>query len=80
VFAGSLQVGVEKIGRISASDSFTVLTAAQITGQFANVADGGRVEVFGSFDRFGTPIGDPVGTFRVSYNKRALVLSDFARK
>ncbi len=79
VFAGSLQVGVEKIGRISASDSFTVLTAASITGQFSNVMNGGRVDVFGGFDQFGTPTGTPIGTFLVTYNKTSLTLSDFQR-
>ena len=79
VFAGSLQTGVERIGKISASDSFTVLTADNITGQFSNVTNGGRVEVFGEFDQFGTPVGTPIGTFLVSYNKTSLTLSDFQR-
>jgi hypothetical protein len=79
VFAGSLQAGVEKPGRISPSDSFTVLTAANITGQFSNVTNGGRVEVFGSFDQFGNPTGQPVGTFLVNYDKTSLTLSDFQR-
>jgi hypothetical protein len=78
VFAGSLQAGVEKLGKISASDSFTVLTAANITGQFSNVTNGGRVEVF-RFDQFGTPIGKPIGTFLVNYDKTSLTLSDFQR-
>jgi hypothetical protein len=77
VFAGSLHAGVEKPGKISGTDSFTVLTAAQISGQFSNVADGGRVDVYGSFDNLGNPTGDPIGTFLVSYNATTLVLSDF---
>jgi hypothetical protein len=81
VFAGSLQVGVEKPGRISGTDRFTVLTAAQISGQFSNVANGGRVDVYDGVHGFdltsGNPIGDPIGTFLVSYNATTLVLSDF---
>jgi hypothetical protein len=81
VLAGTLQAGVENVGKISASDSFTVLTADKITGQFSNVASGGRVkEVFGAFDQFGTPVGDPIGSFRVRYDKDSLILSDFQRK
>lgn len=77
IFAGSLQAGVEDPGKISNTDSFTVLTAAQISGQFSNVADGGRVEVYAGFDIFGNPIGDAIGTFLVRYNTTTLVLSDF---
>jgi hypothetical protein len=49
VFAGTLQAGVEKPGRISSADSFTVLTAEKIVGQFSNVASGGRVDVYSAF-------------------------------
>lgn len=77
IFAGALQAGVEDPSQISASDSFTVLTAAQITGQFSNVANGGRVDVYESFDQLGNPKGDPTGTFLVTYNGNALILSDF---
>jgi hypothetical protein len=75
--AGSLQTGVEDISQISSADSFTVVTAAQITGQFSNVASGGRVDAYGDYDNLGNPLGDPVGTFLVSYNTTAVVLSDF---
>jgi hypothetical protein len=79
VFGGALQAGVEKPGKISGTDRFTVLTAAQISGQFSNVANGGRVDAFSLFDQFGTPVGDPVGTFRVTYDKASLVLSNFRK-
>jgi hypothetical protein len=91
VFAGSLQVGLENGANISASDSFTVLTADKIRGQFSNVVNGGRISVFSSFDNLGNPAGNPVGTFLVTYGKtqkthqeehgekgdEGLVLSDF---
>ncbi len=77
VFAGSLQAGVEDVSLVSASDSFTVLTAAQITGEFANVASGGRVNVYEGFDTIGNPVGDPIGNFLVTYDATTLVLSDF---
>ncbi len=77
VFAGALQAGLEDLARVDAKDSFTVLTAGEITGQFSNVASGGRVKVYSAFDSLGNPIGKAVGTFRVTYDKRSLVLSDF---
>jgi hypothetical protein len=79
VFAGTLQAAVEKVGRISASDSFTVLTAREICGQFSNVASGGRVDVF-AVDQLDNLVGDPVGTFRVTYDKTSLTLSNFQPK
>jgi hypothetical protein len=79
IFAGSLQAGVEKVSKICASDSFTVLTADNIIGQFSNVASGGRVDVFAAFDSLGNPIGDPIGSFLVTYSGRSLVLSDFQK-
>ena len=78
VFAGTLEAAVEKVGRISASDSFTVLTAREICGQFSNVASGGRVPVY-SVDEFDNPL-EPVGTFRVTYDKTSLTLSNFQPK
>jgi hypothetical protein len=77
VFAGTLEAALEKPRRISSCDSFTVLTADKIAGQFSNVASGGRVDVFSNYDDLGNPVGNRVGTFRVTYNKAALVLSDF---
>ena len=77
VFAGTLQAGVEKVGKVSVSDSFTVLTADMITGQFSNVASGGSINVYSAFDSLGNPIGDPVGTFRARYNRNSLVLDNF---
>ena len=54
------------------------LTADRISGRFSNVACGGRLnDVYGSFDQFGNPLGDPIGSFRVTYNKSSLVLSNF---
>jgi hypothetical protein len=78
VFAGTLQAAVEKVGRISASDSFTVLTAREICGQFSNVASGGRVPAY-SVDQFDNLL-EPVGTFRVTYDKTSLTLSNFQPK
>lgn len=75
--AGSLQTGVEDASQISSTDSFTVLTANQIAGQFTNVASGERVEAYAGFDNFGNPRGDPIGTFLAIYDANALVLSDF---
>lgn len=80
IFAGSLQAGVEDVSKVHGDNSFTVLTADSISGQFSNVANGGRVNVYGDFDAFGNPLGDPIGTFRVAYNKDRLVLSDFHAK
>ena len=59
------------------SDSFTVLTAANIVGQFSNVVNGGRVTALSYSD------GSELGTFLVTYGRQnhdhhhALVLSDF---
>ena len=59
------------------SDSFTVLTAANIVGHFSNVASSGRVTAFSFSD------GSELGTFLVTYGRQnhdrrhALVLSDF---
>lgn len=71
VFAGSLEAAVEDVSLLTSSDTFTVLTASQITGQFANVPSGGRV------DAYGDPNGDPIGSFLVTYDNTTLVLSDF---
>ena len=64
------------VSRVSASDSFTALTADKITGQFFNVASGGRIDVY-EFDFFGNPIGDSIGRLLVTYDATTLVLSDF---
>ena len=55
VFAGTLEAALEKPRRISSCDSFTVLTADKIAGQFSNVASGGRVDVFSNYDDLGNP-------------------------
>lgn len=77
VFAGILEAGVDDLSRITSADSFTVLTANKISGQFSNVPSGDRVQAYSDFDLFGNPVGDPVGSFLVTYNKTSLTLSDF---
>lgn len=77
VFAGSLQAAVEDVSAVTPSDSYTVLTAGKISGQFSNVRSGGRVDVYSGFTATGAPTGAPVGSFRVTYTKTALTLSDF---
>jgi len=69
VFASSLTVFLLDGANVTSSDSFTVLTANKITGQFSNVKSGGRVNVIQD--------GLVVGTFRVTYSGKSLVLSDF---
>jgi hypothetical protein len=56
---------------VSSSDSFTLLTASKITGQFSNVKSGQRVNAVSFPDEL------VVGTFKVNYSGRSLVLSDF---
>ncbi len=75
--AGLLQTSVDDVSVISPSDSFTLLTAQQINGQFSNAASGGRVDAFVGFDVDNNPIGDPIGSFLVTYDNTTLVLSDF---
>ena len=75
--AGSLQSGVDDVSQLSESDSVTVLTANQIIGQFSNVASGGRINSYIGFDIDNNPIGDPLGSFLVTYDDSTLVLSDF---
>jgi hypothetical protein len=77
IFAGLLQARVQDVSPINSTDSFTVLTAAKIVGQFSNVASGGRVDAYAGFDPLGNPIGDPIGSFHVVYSGTSLVLSDF---
>jgi hypothetical protein len=76
-FAGSLEASVEDPSQISSSDSFRVLTAKKITGQFSNVASGGRVTVYSGATSTGQNAGDPVGTFLVTITKTSITLSDF---
>ncbi|HEY2712129.1 MAG TPA: hypothetical protein VGI60_06405 [Chthoniobacterales bacterium] len=75
--AGSLQSGVDDVSQLSQSDTITVMTANQIVGQFANVQSGGRVNSYVGFDIDNNPIGDPLGSFLVTYDNTNLVLSDF---
>jgi hypothetical protein len=76
-FAGSLEASVEDPSQISSSDSFRVLTAKKITGQFSNVVNGGRVTVYSGATSTGQNVGDPVGTFLVTITKTSIFLSDF---
>jgi hypothetical protein len=56
---------------VSASDRFTLMTAANMVGHFSNVVSGGRVTAFSY------PDGSELGTFLLTINKRSIVLSDF---
>jgi hypothetical protein len=71
ILNGSLEPSLLEGANPIPSDRFTVLNAAKVTGQFSNVASGGRVPVL-SF-----PDGSAVGTFLVTITKTAVVLSDF---
>jgi hypothetical protein len=75
--AGSLQSGVDDVSQLTPSDSITVMTANHIVGQFSNVASGGRINSYIGFDVDNNPIGDPLGSFLVTYDDTRLVLSDF---
>jgi hypothetical protein len=57
----------------ASSDSFTLVTAAKIVGQFSNVPSGGRVTAISFSD------GSELGTFLVTITRTSLVLSDFQR-
>ena len=56
---------------VSASDRFTLITAANMVGHFSNVANGGRVSAISY------PAGSVLGTFLLTIDKRSIVLSDF---
>ena len=61
---------------ITSTDTFTlILTDGQITGAFANVLSGGRLDARQDTDASGT--GDVVGSFRVDYNGNSLTITDF---
>jgi len=75
--AGALQSGVDDVSQLTPSDSITVMTANHIVGQFSNVASGGRINSYIGFDADNNPIGDPLGSFLVTYDNTELVLSDF---
>ena len=68
---------IDDVSQLSQSDSITVLTANLIVGQFSNVASGGRINSYSGFDIDNNPIGDPLGSFLVTYDDSTLVLSDF---
>ena len=56
---------------VTSSDSFTLLTAHKIVGQFSNVANGGRVDVISFSD------GSTLGTALVTITNTSLILSDY---
>jgi hypothetical protein len=56
---------------VSASDRFTLMTAANMVGHFSNVANRGRVSAISFSD------GSVLGTFLLTINRRSIVLSDF---
>jgi hypothetical protein len=61
---------------ITSTDTFTlILTDGQITGAFANVLSGGRLDA--RQDTGGGNGGDVVGSFRVDYNGNSLTITDF---
>jgi len=77
--AGQLQVFILPDAPIATSGSLTLLNADSITGQFSNVASGGRVTAYaptnlafnGQFD------GVISGTVKATYDNDSLVISDF---
>ncbi|MGH7983645.1 MAG: hypothetical protein ACREFF_10965 [Candidatus Udaeobacter sp.] len=75
--AGTLQSGVDDVSQLSQSDTITVMTAVHIVGQFSNVPSGSRVTSYVGFDIDNNPIGDPLGSFLVTYDETTLILSDF---
>ena len=75
--AGTLQIAVDDVTQLSPSDSISVMSANQIVGQFANVASGSRLDSYIGFDVDNNPIGDPLGSFLVTYDDTDLVFSDF---
>jgi hypothetical protein len=78
-FAGELQIFLLPDAPIITSGSRTLLNADSITGQFLNVASGGRVTAYtptelafkGQFD------GVISGTVKATYDNDSLVISDF---
>jgi hypothetical protein len=71
ILNGVLQIRLLDGANPTSSDSFILLTAAKIVGQFSNVASGGRVTATSFSD------GSELGTFLVTITKRSLILSDF---
>jgi hypothetical protein len=65
---GTLQISVSAAfqSQIQSSDTFTVLAAQSITGQFANVASGARLVT-----------ADGSGSFIVTYSGSQIILSNF---
>jgi hypothetical protein len=71
ILNGVLQIRLLDGANVTSSDSFTLLRASKIVGQFANVASGGRVDVISFSD------GSTLGSALVTITKTRLVLSDF---
>ncbi|HEY0370022.1 MAG TPA: PEP-CTERM sorting domain-containing protein [Chthoniobacterales bacterium] len=75
-FGGILELIIFDPDMLKSSDSFTLVqTNGTITGSFANVLSGGRIDVTQDTETGGT--GDVVGSFRVDYNGTNLTLTDF---
>ena len=77
--AGELQVFILPDAPIETSGSLTLLNADSITGQFSNVASGGRATAYKPTDFiFAGKLGGVItGTFKTTYDNNSLVISDF---
>ncbi|QEG33643.1 autotransporter-associated beta strand repeat-containing protein [Bythopirellula goksoeyrii] len=64
--AGNLELGILGF-QPAPSDTFSILTAGTLVGEFGNVADGARLNITSG----GT------GSFQVDYNATSVILSDF---
>jgi hypothetical protein len=71
ILNGTLDIRLLDGANVSSSDTFKLLTASKITGQFSNVKSGGRVDVISFSD------GSTLGTALVTITKTSLILSDF---
>ena len=76
-FAGDLQIFLLPNAPLFTSGSVTVLTTSGITGQFANVASGGRVPAYQPIATGGQFNGVVTGSVKATYNSNSLVISDF---
>jgi hypothetical protein len=76
-FAGDLQIFVLPNAPLFTSGSVTVLTTNLITGQFSNVASGGRVTAYKPIFTDGVFDGVITGTVKATYDTASLVISDF---
>ncbi|MGI8820869.1 MAG: hypothetical protein ACR2ID_08400 [Chthoniobacterales bacterium] len=75
-FDGILELVLFDPSLLTSTDSLTlILTDGPITGSFANVLSGGRLDATQDTETGGT--GDVVGSFRVDYNGNSLTITDF---